>query len=212
MNELKPLKITCTSTDCTNNLHCFRRSKRTAIAGVGGRCRACGAALVDWPRVYRRSLEDVDHTFAALKLELIRHHFWHVVIAERAVNYALKKGRLLLVSATSKQIRRSIGPEVPFRDGRQTPREDSPRANAIHYAQHATGSCCRKCLEEWHGIPQGRELTDDEISYLTSLAMLYLEERIPHLTDYPQRVGALPKRTAGQERNRQVESQPSHAA
>jgi hypothetical protein len=162
--------------------------------------------------VHRRNLKDVEHTFGSLKLELIRHYFWHVPISERAMRYALKKGKLLLHSATSKQIRRLIGCATPFRDGTQTPREDSPQANAIHYAQHATASCCRKCLEEWHGIPPGRELTDEEISYLTSLAMLYLEDRIPQLTDYPQRVGSLPKPIGTQGRDQSLESQLGHAA
>ncbi len=35
-------------------------------------------------------------------------------------------------------------------DGRQTPRE----GNTIFYAQHATASCCRTCIEYWHGIPK----------------------------------------------------------
>ncbi len=191
MDSLPPLKITCTSTDCGNNLHCFRSARKKGSTDQQGRCRSCGVALIDWHRVHRRKLDDADHTFASLRLELIRHYFWHVPISRRAITHALRKGKLLLRSSAATQIRRLIGSAMPFRDGYQTYREDSPRANAIHYAQHATASCCRKCLEEWHGIPQGRELSDDEISYLTSLAMLYVDERIPEIKDDPQKVSAL---------------------
>ena len=210
MAELKPLKITCTSTNCGSNLHCFRAKKKLAGATEQGKCRDCGASLVDWSRVHRRDLTDASNTFASLKLELIRHHFWHIPIAEHAIRYALKKGRVQLGAATKNQISRSIGAEAPYRDGYQTPREDSPRVNAIHYAQHATGSCCRKCLEEWHGISQGRELTEEEVTYLTALAMLYLEERIPELNDVPQRLPKPTQRSAGAQS--EMRSEPGHAA
>ena len=54
--------------------------------------------------------------------------------------------------------------------------------NPIHYAQHATASCCRKCMEYWHGIPQTQTLTDEQIEYFVELAMMYLKDRLPDLT------------------------------
>ncbi len=143
----------------------------------GGRCRACGIKLVDWDRVHKRDLADIGHTFEALKYELIRHHYWHVDIDQRAINHALRKGSIKMKAATENRLRKSVGAAQPIRDGYQTPRE----GNVIYYAQHATASCCRKCMEEWHGIPLGQELTDDQIAYLTNLAMLYIEERLPNL-------------------------------
>ena len=178
---LKPLKITCTSSDCGKNLHCFRATKKMKQQGLKGTCRSCGLRLVDWKRVHRRNFTDVSYTFNALKFEMIRHHFWHIPLSSRAIRYALRKGHKRLSEATRKQIRRLVGSANPPFDGRQTPRETSPRANAIHYAQHATAACCRKCIEEWHGIPQGQKLGDEEVFYLSDLAMLYLFERVPGL-------------------------------
>jgi len=212
VTELKPLKITCTSSDCSNNLHCFLKVGKLKNNTTGGQCRTCGAELIDWVRVYRCDPSDMEHTFRSLKLELIRHHFWHIPMTDRLTNYALKKGRPILRQAAENQIRRSIGSAAPFRDGYQTPREDSLKANPIHYAQHATASCCRKCLEEWHGIPQCRELTGDEISYLTSLVMLYLEERVQQLTDFPQRLRARRKRPPLPQPGQEMGSQPGYAA
>ena len=44
-----PLDIKCTSTDCENDLHCFKQLKRME-ADQRGKCRACGADLIDWSR------------------------------------------------------------------------------------------------------------------------------------------------------------------
>jgi hypothetical protein len=198
---LKPLNITCTSTDCANNLHCFRMTKKLLAQGQSGRCRRCGAELVDWGRVHKRDLNDAHYTFEALRFELIRHHFWHVLMSRRAVNYARRKGRIALRAAAEHQIRKLVGSEKHPREGRQTPRETSPHANAIHYAQHATASCCRRCVAEWHAIPEGRPLTDSEVLYLTELALLYIEDRMPDLSDNPVQV---PKMRAASERKKSV--------
>jgi len=88
---LEPLKVTCTSSDCDNNLHCFSATKEMVETDAVGACRSCGAKLVDWERVHDKDLTDVRYTFDALKFEMIRHHFWHVTIDPKAVNYARRK-------------------------------------------------------------------------------------------------------------------------
>lgn len=182
--KLPPLAITCTSSDCEQNLHCFRKTKKLIKLNLAGACRSCGAQLIDWPRVHQLSLDDIDYTFESLKKELIRHHFWHKKIDQHAINYALRKGRLGMKSAIRHRLDQALAPAEPAFDGRQTP----PTGNPIYYAQHATASCCRKCAEEWHGIPLGRELTDQEVAYLTDLAYRYVVERIPEMTDAGQKV------------------------
>ena len=157
---LEPLKITCTSTDCENGLHCYLQKNRQAAGSASGPCRDCGANLVDWDRVHTRNRADTAHTFTALKTELIRHLFWHQEIDETAVNHARRKGRVGMRDAAEKILQRAIGPAAPYRDGAQTPKE----GNAVYYAQHATATCCRKCLEEWHGIPRGHDLTEEELA------------------------------------------------
>ena len=183
---LEPLKVTCTSSDCDNDLHCFKATRQMVVANEVGACRTCGAKLVDWNRVHRKDLADVPYTFEALKYEMIRHHFWHVDIDQKAVNYAKRKGISGLHSAVRAKLNSSIAMADNPYDGRQTPMEGS--GNPIHYAQHATASCCRKCVEYWHDIPNGRELTDEEIDYLSELAMLFILERIPNLTQNGEHV------------------------
>jgi len=178
-----PLEIKCTSVDCENDLHCFKQLKKMT-PDQRGKCRACGADLVDWERLHRRDSTDAEHTFAALQRELIRHHFFHRPVDERAMRHAQRKGRLLLKEAAWDRLRKYLAPAQPPRDGRQTPLE----GNAVYYAQHATATCCRTCLEYWHDIPKGSPLTPQELEYCAALIDLFLDERLPYLANEPIKV------------------------
>ena len=186
--KLPPLEIKCTSTDCDNELHCFQLTKKMLEAGPEGRCRSCGKQLVNWDRVHRGEIEDAQYTFEAMRYELIRHRFWHIPFSEYASNYAHRKGKSALWLAARNTIIKAVANPSHPAQGRQTPRENKPTANAIHYAQHATASCCRLCLEEWHGIARDQPLTPDQVGYLTQLAMLYIETRMPDLSSEPMRI------------------------
>lgn len=171
--------IKCTSTDCKNDLHCFKATTKMKNNNEGGKCRSCGIELIDWDRLHQQDLTDAGHTFEALKSEMIRHHFWHVEIDQKAVNHARRKGRQGIRDATYNVIRKSIGPANPPRDGYQTRRT----GNIIYYAQHATACCCRRCVEYWHGVPYGQELDEGEITYFSELCLLYINERLPYLNE-----------------------------
>ena len=68
-------------------------------------------------------------------------------------------------------INKNIKPKNIKNDGKQTPM----KAHPVFIAQHATACCCRNCLEKWHHIPKGRELTDKEINYLVALIMEWIK-------------------------------------
>jgi hypothetical protein len=204
--ERKKLRPRCGDSRCEDNLHCYHQAQRRArqahrsrgsTAGqsdVSLSCRACGAHLVDWERVRRRELTDVFHTFEQLKTELIRHYEFHAPIHPHAVNYARRKGRVRLRAKVADHLRKALGPAVPYHDGWQTryPNADRPVGSDIIYAaQHATACCCRKCAETWHGIPQGRDLREDEVLYLADLAMRFIDERLPELADHPINVAPI---------------------
>lgn len=184
------LGIKCTDTDCEEGLHCFRQAKKRGEKEArGGRCRECGADLVDWARVHKRTLQDVEYTFQSLKYELVRHHFWHQQIDLRALNYARRKGREGMKLAAERRVRKSIGPAEPAFDGRQTGKSGNP----LYYAQHSTATCCRKCIEYWHGVPQHRELSETEISYFAKLMFMYIDHRLPNLTEHGEKVPPIRK-------------------
>ena len=175
-----PLEIKCTNSDCDNDLHCFKRARKMTPAQVGT-CRACGVDLVNWQRLHRRDLADAAHTFEALQHEWIRHHFFHQPIDDHAVRHAQRKGRDQLKEAARSRLEKYLAPANPPRDGRQTPFA----GNAIFYAQHATATCCRTCLEYWHGVPKDRDLSPGELDYCMRLVELFLDQRLPDLADEP---------------------------
>jgi hypothetical protein len=186
---LKPLKIKCTQSDCGNDLHCFLQ-KTQRPRPHGGPCRSCGEDLIDFPRVQARNLGDLEHTFECLSKEWIRHHFWHRPFDQHAINHARRKGMLAFrTGEAAKRIRQSVGKTRHPMEGKQTPFEK----NVLFYAQHATAACCRKCIEYWHGIPTGRPLADDEVSYLAQLALRYVERRLPTLNEQPMKVPPITK-------------------
>jgi len=41
-------------------------------------------------------------------------------------------------------------------------------------AQHATATCCRSCLQKWHGIAKGKELTEEQIDYIAGVIRHWL--------------------------------------
>jgi len=115
---LKPLAISCTSTDCDQDLHCFlQKKKRGETRRRPGPCRACDADLVEWKRVQSRKLADVKYTFDALSKEQIRHEFWHRPFDEVAINHARRKGRVRLREAIGKRLRSSVGKAENPREG-----------------------------------------------------------------------------------------------
>lgn len=185
-DDLPPLKIGCTHTDCATGLHCFQQ-KRRSESGRAGPCRDCGAELVEWERVHRRNPADIQYLLASMAKEYIRHEYWCRLYDARAIYLARLMGRRKLQEAVPKRLKSIIGRPADAFDGRRTPYE----GDAIAYAQHATATCCRRCVEEWHGIPPDRELTSRELDYLTLLVRHYLAKRpVPGLTEE----GEKPKR------------------
>jgi hypothetical protein len=59
-------------------------------------------------------------------------------------------------------------------DGRQTPWEGHP----VFVAQHATATCCRKCIQKWHRISQEKKLSENEINYLVELAIFWIKSEL----------------------------------
>ena len=57
---------------------------------------------------------------------------------------------------------RRLAPEAPRNDGKQTPYRNHP----VFIAQHATATCCRGCLEKWHGIPKAHALSAEEKAHV----------------------------------------------
>lgn len=76
---------------------------------------------------------------------------------------------------------------APANDGKQTPMHNHP----VFIAQHATATCCRRCLEKWHGIAAGRALTSAQQAYVCDVIMTWLAARHDPECSRPPRQGDL---------------------
>ena len=88
--------------------------------------------------------------------------------------YIQDKGWEKIEQGTRETIARRLAPAFIANDGKQTPMRHGIFPPFI--AQHATGCCCRGCLEKWHDIPKGRQLTLREQIYLTRVVMEWLRQ------------------------------------
>ena len=68
-------------------------------------------------------------------------------------------------------VAKRLAPAFPVKDGKQTPYRGHP----VFVAQHATGTCCRSCLQRNHGIEPGRELTTEERDYVVDVLCRWIE-------------------------------------
>ncbi|MCD8083500.1 MAG: ATP-dependent RecD-like DNA helicase [Clostridiales bacterium] len=85
--------------------------------------------------------------------------------------YVKEKGMDTICSHARDFVRKRLAPaEIP-NDGKQTPMKGHP----VFIAQHATATCCRGCLEKWHRIPKGCELTEEQQEYVVSILMKWIE-------------------------------------
>jgi len=53
-----------------------------------------------------------------------------------------------------------------------------PVFHPVFIAQHATATCCRKCIKKWDGIEKGRALNEKEIDYVVALIIGWIGEQL----------------------------------
>jgi Domain of unknown function (DUF4186) len=84
------------------------------------------------------------------------------------------RGRETIRAHTDDLIAKRLAPALPFKDGKQTPYRGHP----VFIAQHATATCCRSCLERWHDIPRGRELSAEQRAYVVDVIWRWIEREL----------------------------------
>ena len=110
---------------------------------------------------------DLDEVFGRLARSSFRRRFR---LRPIEMDYLMCKGLDTVMSHGEKFIEERLAPANPANDGKQTPMRNHP----IFIAQHATATCCRGCLEKWHGIPKGHALTADQKAYILSVLRQWL--------------------------------------
>ena len=72
-------------------------------------------------------------------------------------------------------ITKRLASKNPINDGKQTPMK---QVHPVFIAQHATGTCCRGCLEKIHHIFKGKELSLDEVNYIVKVIKTWILKEI----------------------------------
>ena len=183
VSELKIDDVTCGATKCDEGYHCYSK-KKTSLRKYGEQrvCKECGTDLIDWERIHKNDINDSDFVFEQLRTEIIRHVFWHNQIQVEALYAAYLQGKTKTREKAQRLLKSRIGKYNNFMDGRQTP---MGKEELINYAQHATATCCRQCLEAWHNIKMEKPMTQQELDFCTDLVMKYISERVPKLSADP---------------------------
>lgn len=180
ISELKPVDVKCSDTNCEQGFH-FYTSNKAPKGGKLGDCKECGDDSIDWDRIHKQNPNDVNYTFQSLKKELLRHVCWVNNIDERAIQRAKQRGILRIKQRAKEIIRKKIGHPAKTRwDNMCTPKQGT---EIIHYAQHATATCCRKCLKRWHNVPLDVDLTDSQIEFCVGLIEQFVEDKIKKSSD-----------------------------
>ena len=112
-------------------------------------------------------LRDTDKLFGQLAKSRFRSR---IKLREAELRYLRDKGLGVIEQHAYGFVTTRLAPAHPVNDGKQTPMRNHP----VFVAQHATATCCRKCLKKWHDIRTGQELTIEQINYVVSVILRWI--------------------------------------
>lgn len=90
------------------------------------------------------------------------------------IKYVEQKGMDTIVSHAKDFVASRLADKSKFKDGKQTPMHGHP----VFIAQHATATCCRECLSQWHHIEHSHVLTNEEQEYVVSVIIAWIKLQI----------------------------------
>lgn len=114
---------------------------------------------------------DYNVILSKLSLSKFRNSFH---LKEKDILYCKNKGYKIIEEHAHDYICKRLANPFKINDGKQTPISGHP----VFIAQHATATCCRKCLEKWHHIPRNYILNQSEIIYIQNLIMTYITNEV----------------------------------
>jgi len=116
-------------------------------------------------------MRDLADVFRALSESAFRRSF---SLGPRERSYLETKGMPVILEHAGDFVLRRLAPSEPVNDGKQTPFRGHP----VFVAQHATATCCRSCLEKWHAVPAGRELSEAERAHVVAAIEMWLLDQL----------------------------------
>ena len=115
-------------------------------------------------------MRDVDELFKALSFSSFRSKFR---LSGKDLEYLHEKGLTTALQHAHDFVQKRLAPADPPNDGHQTPFSGHP----VFVAQHATATCCRACLEKWHRISRGADLTAEQRQHVLKVIERWLREQ-----------------------------------
>ena len=113
----------------------------------------------------------INHTLDSLKKSKFRSKF---KLSQKDRDYIATKGLETIRDHAYQFINARVAPAFPKNDGKQTPMKRHP----VFIAQHGIATCCRKCIQKWHGIGKGRALGEAEVDFIVALIMGWIERQV----------------------------------
>lgn len=117
------------------------------------------------------TLTDIDIVLKNLEKSTFRNKFH---LKDKDILYIKEKGLSKIESHAYDFIKKRLAPSFIPNDGKQTPMRGHP----VFIAEHATATCCRGCLEKWHHIKKGHELSNEEIDYVVEVIMTWIKKEL----------------------------------
>lgn len=112
---------------------------------------------------------NIDKILGSLSKSKFRSSFY---LKNNDIEYIDKKGINKIKEHAYDFINKRLAPKYIQNDGKQTPMRGHP----VFIAQHATATCCRECLYKWHHIEKNKDLSKEEIDYIVSVIMKWIEK------------------------------------
>ncbi len=107
-------------------------------------------------------MRELDDLFVALGRSTFRARF---KLTPEDQAYVARKSRATIRTHSREFVEQRLAAAQPEHDGKQTPMKGHP----VFVAQHATATCCRKCLTKWHEIDSNRTLSNREVAYIVGV-------------------------------------------
>ncbi len=117
--------------------------------------------------------QQIDQMLVSLSKSNFRSRF---KLSNKDLEYINKKGMDTIRLHAYDFIGKRLAPAVIPNDGKQTPMRGHP----VFIAQHATATCCRKCLYKWHGIMPGGKLSESQTKYVVDLIMEWIDKQLKY--------------------------------
>jgi Domain of unknown function (DUF4186) len=121
--------------------------------------------------VVQLDTDTIDRRLEVITRQRFRAKF-HLYGRDRAL--VQLRGRDAIREHARDLIANRVAPAAPYKDGKQTPYRGHP----VFVAQHATATCCRTCLERWHGIAKGHHLSPEQLDYAVDVICRWIDREL----------------------------------